>query len=133
MSAICSTSYKEIDLVLYPYCTLIMTIEVQFHKYSFLPHEHHLAGSGSQPESSTTLKVKIMLEISITQFMVMLDLLTNSWLCQQLLVQWCVPNNHQCSIHSKQPTMQCLPPSVVMQLQIKELKFDGPALAHKHN
>ena len=28
-----------------------MTIEVQFHNYTFLPYEHHLAGSVSQPES----------------------------------------------------------------------------------
>jgi hypothetical protein len=61
-------------------------------------------------------KVKIMLEINIKQIMVMLDLLNKSWPCQQLLVAWCVPNNHQCSTHSK-PTMQCLPPNVVMQQQ----------------
>ena len=29
-----------------------MTIEVQFHNYTFLPYEHHFAGSVSQPESS---------------------------------------------------------------------------------
>ena len=39
------------DLVKYPYCTLIVTIKVQFHNYTFLPYEHHLAGSVSQPES----------------------------------------------------------------------------------
>ena len=33
-----------------------MTIEVQFHNSTFLPHEHHLAGSVSQPESSTKPK-----------------------------------------------------------------------------
>jgi hypothetical protein len=33
-----------------------------------------------------------MLEISITQIMVMLDLLTKSWLGPQLLAEWCVPN-----------------------------------------
>jgi hypothetical protein len=76
-----------------------VTIEVQFHNSAFLRHGHHLAGSKSQPESSTNPKVKIMLEFSIKPIMVMFDLLTKSWLCQQLLVQWCVPNNHQCSIH----------------------------------
>ena len=40
----------------YPYCTLIVTIEVQFHNYTFLPYEHHLAGSVSQPESLTKHK-----------------------------------------------------------------------------
>ena len=39
------------DLVKYPYCTLIVTIEVQFHNYTLLPYVHHLAGSVSQPES----------------------------------------------------------------------------------
>ena len=39
------------DLVKYPYCTLIVTIEVQFYNSTFLPHEHSLAGSVSQPES----------------------------------------------------------------------------------
>ena len=33
-----------------------MTIEVQFHDYTFLPYEHHLAGSVSQPESLTKPK-----------------------------------------------------------------------------
>ena len=33
-----------------------MTIEVQFHNYTFLPYEHHLAGSVSQPESQTKPK-----------------------------------------------------------------------------
>ncbi len=33
-----------------------MTIEVQFHNSTFLPHGHHLAGSVSQPESSTKPK-----------------------------------------------------------------------------
>ncbi len=33
-----------------------MTIEVQFHNYTFLPYEHHLAGSMSQPESQTKPK-----------------------------------------------------------------------------
>ena len=37
-----------------------------------------------------------------------------SWPCQQLLVILHVPYNHQWTIHS-QPTMQCLPPNVVMQ------------------
>ena len=55
-----------------------------------------------------------MLEINIKQIMVMLDLLNKSWPYQQLLVAWCVPNNHQCSIHSE-PTMQCLLPNVVLQ------------------
>ena len=32
------------------------TTEVQFHNYTFLPYEHHLAGSVSQPESQTKLK-----------------------------------------------------------------------------
>ena len=41
------------ELVKYPYCTLIVTIEVQFHNYTFLPYEQHLAGSVSQPESQT--------------------------------------------------------------------------------
>ena len=40
----------------HPYCTLIVTIEVQFHNYTFLPYEHHLAGSVSQPESLTKPK-----------------------------------------------------------------------------
>ena len=44
------------DLVKYPYCTLIVTIKVQFHYYTFLPYEHHLAGSVSQPESQTKPK-----------------------------------------------------------------------------
>ncbi len=56
ISAICSTSYKEMDLVSYPYCTLVVTIEVQFHDSTFLPHGHHLARSVSQPESSTKPK-----------------------------------------------------------------------------
>jgi hypothetical protein len=30
-----------------------VTIEVQFHNSTFLPHEHHLVGTVSQPESST--------------------------------------------------------------------------------
>ncbi len=30
-----------------------MTIEVQFHNYTFIPYEYHLAGSVSQPESQT--------------------------------------------------------------------------------
>ncbi len=29
-----------------------MTIKVQFHNSTFLPHVHHLGGSLSQPESS---------------------------------------------------------------------------------
>ena len=33
-----------------------MTIEVQFYNSTFLPHEHHLAESVSQPESSTNPK-----------------------------------------------------------------------------
>ena len=33
-----------------------MTIKVQFHNYTFLPYEHHLAGSVSQPESQTKPK-----------------------------------------------------------------------------
>ncbi len=33
-----------------------MTIEVQFHNYTFLPYEHHLAGMKSQPESQTKPK-----------------------------------------------------------------------------
>ncbi len=28
-----------------------VTIKVQFHNYTFLPYEHHLEGSVSQPES----------------------------------------------------------------------------------
>ena len=44
------------DLVKYPYCTLIVTIEVQFHNYTFLPYEHHLGGIVSQPESPTKPK-----------------------------------------------------------------------------
>ncbi len=36
---------------IYTLYTHIVTIEVQFHKYTFLPYEHHLAGSASQPES----------------------------------------------------------------------------------
>ena len=40
-----------------------------------------------------------MLEISIKHIMVMLDLLDKSW-HQQLLVALCVPNKHQCAIHS---------------------------------
>ena len=47
--------YKS-DLVKYPYCTLIVTIEVQFHNSTFLPYGHHLAGSVSQPESPTKPK-----------------------------------------------------------------------------
>jgi len=33
-----------------------VTIEVQFYNSTFLPHRHHLAGSVSQPESSTKPK-----------------------------------------------------------------------------
>ena len=33
-----------------------MIIEVQFHNSTSLPHEHHLAGSVSQPESLTKPK-----------------------------------------------------------------------------
>jgi hypothetical protein len=107
-----------------------VTIEVQFHNSTFLPHNHHLAGSISQPESSTKPKVKIMLEISIKQIMVMLDLLTKSWPYQQLLVALVSLTTANCSIHSK-PTMQCLPPSVVMQSQ-EGTMFGIPSVAHRH-
>ncbi len=73
-----------------------------------------------------------MLEFSIKPIMVMFDLLTKSWLWQQLLMTWCVPNNHQWSF-TQTPTIQCLPPRVVMQSQRRELKFDSPSLAHKHS
>ena len=73
-----------------------------------------------------------MLEFSIKPFMVMFDLLTKSWLWQQLLMTWCIPNNHQWSF-TQTPTIQCLPPHVVMQLQRRELKFDSPSLAHRHS
>ena len=63
-----------------------------------------------------------MLEFNIKPIMMMLDLLTKSWLWQQLLMTWCVPNNHQWSF-TQTPTIQCLPPRVVMQLQRRELKF----------
>jgi len=33
-----------------------VTIEVQFYNSTFLPHRHHVAGSVSQPESSTKPK-----------------------------------------------------------------------------
>ena len=100
MSAICSKSYKEIDLVQYPNCKLIVTFEVQFHNSTFLPHGHHLAGSVHQPESSTKPKSE---DYARDQYHTYhgVNLLTKSWLWQQLLVAWCVPNNHQCSIHSK--------------------------------
>ena len=42
---------QKSDLVKYPYCTLIVTIEVQFYNSTFSPYEHHLEGSVSQPES----------------------------------------------------------------------------------
>ena len=73
----CSTvsTLTHRDLVIYTHCTLIVTIEVQFHNYTFLPHRQHLAGSVSQPESSTKPKSEDYAEISITQIMVMLDLL----------------------------------------------------------
>ena len=47
---------EKSDLVKYPYSTLIVTIEVQFHNSTFLPYEHHLAWSISQPESLTEPK-----------------------------------------------------------------------------
>jgi hypothetical protein len=56
---------------------------------------HYLAFSASQPESSKNPKVNIILEISIKQDMVMLDLLNKSWHYQQLLVALYFPNNHQ--------------------------------------
>ncbi len=49
ISTVCMPSKS--DLVKYPYCTLIVTIELQFHNDTFLPYEHHLAGSVCQPES----------------------------------------------------------------------------------
>ena len=73
-----------------------------------------------------------MLEFSIKPFMVMFDLLTKSWLWQQLLMTWCVPNNHQWSF-TQTPTIQCLLPCVVTQSQRRELKFDSPSLAHRHS
>ena len=73
-----------------------------------------------------------MLEFSIKPIMVMLDLMTKSWLWWQLLMTWCVPNNHKWSF-TQTPTMLCLPPRVVMQLQRRELKFDSPSLAHRHS
>ena len=73
-----------------------------------------------------------MLEFSIKTFMVMLDLLTKSWLWQQLLMTWCIPNNPQWSF-TQTPTIQYLPSCVVMQLQRRELKFNSPALAHRHS
>ena len=72
-----------------------------------------------------------MLEFSIKTIKVMFDLLTKSWLWQQLLMTWCVPNNHQWSF-TQTPAMQCLPPHVMMQLQ-RELKFDSLSLAHIHS
>ena len=80
----------------------------------FLPYEHHSTGSISWPESLTKPKMKIMLEISIIQIMVMLDLLTKSWPCQQLLVALVslTATNVLCI---QKPTMQHLLSRVVMQ------------------
>ena len=50
-SAVGSTPYL-LDLVPYPHCTHIMTIKVQLHNSTFLPHVHHMAERVSQPESS---------------------------------------------------------------------------------
>jgi hypothetical protein len=76
-----------------------------------------------------TQKVKIMLEINIKQIMVMLDLLNKSWPWQQLLVAWCVPNNHQCSIHSK--TYYAVPTASCSDAATKrEMTFGIPFLAH---
>ena len=77
-----------------------MTVEVQFHNSTFLPHGHHLARSVSQPESSTKPKSE---DYARDQYHTVhgdarpADQIMA--LCQQLLVQWCVPNNHQHSIH----------------------------------
>jgi hypothetical protein len=43
---------EELDLVSYSHCTLVVTVEVQLHNSTFLPHGHHLVSSVSQPESS---------------------------------------------------------------------------------
>ena len=102
---------------LYPHCTIRVTIKVQFYNSTFLPHGHLLADSVSQPESSKSPKVKIMLEINIRQILGMLDLLNKSWPCQQLLVAWYVPNNHTNVLFTQKRTIQCLPPHVVIQQQ----------------
>ena len=119
------------DLVKYPYCTLVVTIKVQFHNYTFLPYEHHLAGSICHTESLTKPKSEDYVRVRHQPIMVIFDLLTKLWLWQQHLVTWCVPNNHQWSF-TQTPTIQCLPSCVVMQLQRRELNFDSPSLAHRH-
>ncbi len=52
-----------------------------------------------------------MLELSIKPIMVMFDLLTKSWLWQQLLMTWCVPNKPPMVLHSNTyyavPTALC--------------------------
>ena len=104
---------------------------MQFHNYTFLPYEHHLTGSVSQTESLTKPNSEDYARVQHQ---------TNHgdvWPADQimalaeLLMTWCVPNNHQWSF-TQTPTIQCLPPRVVMQLQRRELKFDSPSLAHKH-
>ena len=105
-----------------------MTIKVQFHIYTFLPYEHHLAGSVSQPESQTKPKSEDYARVQHQT----IHGVTKSWLWQQLLMTWCVPNNHQWSF-TQTLTIQCLPPRVVMQSQRRELEFDSPSLAHRHS
>ena len=55
------------------------------------------------------------------------DLLNKLWPFQQLLVAWCVPNNHRCSLHEMTyytvPTAKCS--DVVTK---KELIFNTPLL-----
>ena len=72
-----------------------------------------------------------MLEISIKQIMVILDLLTKSWPSQQLLVALVSLTTTNCSIHSKTyyavPTTWCSD-----AVTKKELKFGIPSVAHRH-
>ena len=42
----------ELGLNLYPHCTLIVAIKVQFQNSTFGPYAYHLAPSVSEPESS---------------------------------------------------------------------------------
>jgi hypothetical protein len=86
-----------------------INVQLYTHCYneSVVPTLHFLAicaSFGIKHKSTSIFKnpqVNIILEIGIKQVTAMLDLLSKSWHQQLLvLVALCVPNNHQCTVHS---------------------------------
>ena len=91
VSATASTP-TQIDLVKYPHCTRMVTIQVKLLNFTYLPHDHRLAFSVSQPLSFKEIhKWTLILEINFSLYGDSWPA-EQSWPCRQYLAAFGVPN-----------------------------------------